>query len=412
MLDWSKLVSILRRDDAVAFAVELAKRGNKLQDVMQCTDAPRNQTLFHLAVEKSAINCLKVALCKLTSILDLDRPDIDGRTPLHYAVRSSLCNQSSISVQIVILLLRHGAYINSRDELGNSPLHDIAEGCAGLDWKLSDQFLALSKRILQHKDVDRNARNSCSYSVLEKLPKAAAPHEMSHRNRTLSKMVEEFESLIGAQTTHTTEPRALLTEHVVSAKYDNLEKLINKEIDGKQSEEKIIFRKWENWYIGSKPLLHIIVRNLSPICVQKSLEGGLNPWLPGTKYGRLALHEALVRGNVGILETLLNFMKNTKKSKGHDIRRHSFSLLKTVLCNAGTHSTDAISPADHNRCLKLILDNMTLSLDFNQTKSVLDPTTPLDLAIRTRNKLAERMLKVRGGVCSTFSAITGKICCD
>ena len=93
-------------------------------------------TLLHIAADKSSINTMRILLewiekdqnrDKLTEAVDvagdnvtlkrlIEQPDSDGRTPLHYAAEYGRLN-------IVNLLLTHGANLEARNNAGQSPLY-------------------------------------------------------------------------------------------------------------------------------------------------------------------------------------------------------------------------------------------------------------------------------------------------
>jgi ankyrin repeat protein len=78
-----------------------------------------NETPLHLAIER---NRFKLAEILLEHGADADAENIDGEAPFHRLSESNIDDRGDI-LNLVLLLLKHGAAANSRDEYNNTPLH-------------------------------------------------------------------------------------------------------------------------------------------------------------------------------------------------------------------------------------------------------------------------------------------------
>jgi ankyrin repeat protein len=92
--------------------------------------------------------------------VDMHRPDVDERTPLHLA-----CYYGKVDVAEV--LLDHGAQVDAADIRGHTPLHQVTQGNNDYpnfdmgQWGLKQHlgnFLLLAMRLLE-SDADLNAQN-------------------------------------------------------------------------------------------------------------------------------------------------------------------------------------------------------------------------------------------------------------
>lgn len=390
---------MLHKDDETSLAIEMAKSGNKFDKFLRLVGISNKGTILHAAVETKAVNCLRYLVGKVTSEVDLDSPDENGMTCLHHLVDLGCHEPSSKVLKLAKILLSNGACVNSRDKYGNTPVHYLAIKCNKVEPCASESFLQLVNLFLQHKYTDLSAKNSCNYTIIEKLPEVDESY--SDRSYFTDWIIKQFVAMhnkCAEKKLMDDSFRFRLTGCVVSGKYEELEKCIMKKILNEE------FR-FQNWYVGSKPILHYIVKHLSSECVKKSIENGLDPWTSNIDDEKLVLHTALTRGHHTIVSSIL---KGMEYIKGRDVTELSFSLLQAVICNSGgrNHFGQETSRTDHNKCLKLLL-NSKLNLDVNQRKSFLNLTTALSLAIKSSNKIAVGLLRDSGGDISAFRFISG-----
>lgn len=405
-LQWSELLHLLEDDNVDGIEIELARRGNDLDLVHQASKTLNFETIFHAVIKKKSLNCLIFLLGKVNSKTDvsLDTPDVDGRTPLHLAVKLSDRDNSLLPVVMLKALISGGAFLGTRDDMGNSPLHDLSNLCRNVKLNHIDTLLGKVTAILSHgKVVDLSIKNAAGFTVNEKLQSLNISSESKKKNlnmfaRNYFLKYQEDNISKGLQKDSI---RTRVTNYITERKYNKLITLVQEEFSSENNLEDMI----QNWYIGSKPLLYYIVKYLDINSVNQVLINGFDPWVLCRNDGKLSLHVALDRGHHAVVEALLKCMKDTGVNMD---RIRSYSLLQTVICNS-TNGSKHDSGVNHFKCLKLLLSSDYLSVDVNQRRSFLDNNTPLDLAKKSGNKKAENLLIEKGATSSSFIGVEGDI---
>lgn len=346
---WQLVLDILETDNKDAMELEVARLGGDLKTVLRPVDAPDGKTIVHAAVENGAKECLKFLIIKMSSELELDEPDQDGRTPLHYAVELGYLVVNPDILECMELLLSHGAYVNARDKFGDTALHNVAQMSISDPRNNSDCFLHYVDLLLSQRDIDLFAKNGNNQKPLD-----IKKHFSDLKNGSCPKYKMIQNKAEKCTTDITT--RSLLYNAVYSVA----------EINQKTLSEKLK-ESIPNAFIGTKSILFHVVQKMNVSIVKKILSNGFNPWMENVDDHKIPLHAALTRGNAQIVAVLLEHMKSSPESKLTDLRPLSFELLRTVLCNASRPGkVDEDSKVNHLKCLQLLMAKDVL-IDVNAT---------------------------------------------
>ncbi|KAF2357319.1 Ankyrin repeat-containing domain, partial [Trinorchestia longiramus] len=134
--------------------------------LLRLPDAPVRQTLVHAAVYFGATECLKL-ITKMLKPLDLDEPDEEGRTALHYAVELGFGSQNPSFLLCVVILVEAGVNVNCRDVNGDTIFHNILQMDLVLGRNPTTFFVTCLKNLLNQKNVHLNATNVNGVAVLD-----------------------------------------------------------------------------------------------------------------------------------------------------------------------------------------------------------------------------------------------------
>ncbi|XP_047737156.1 serine/threonine-protein phosphatase 6 regulatory ankyrin repeat subunit A-like [Hyalella azteca] len=152
-----------------------------------------------------------------------------------------------------------------------------------------------------------------------------------------------------------------------------------------------------NCYLGSKKVICYLVDRCSETGVMALLQAGADPW-SSNRNGELALHRALARGHVAIVNLLINEMKEKKNSNRIDLRHKSFTLLQKLLKNNKDADKTATKSYDPNKyeCLNRLFEDDVL-IDVNQKEEGTDmKQTALHIACKMNNQDAMAILLEHG----------------
>lgn len=107
-----------------------------------------SQTPLHLATRAKAYSCVELLLENGRANPNIE--DCDRRTPLHTAI-----GRTSVSADIIDILIRYGAYVNKSDQFGYTPLHVAALN-----------GLSQCVEILIHQGADVTTKSKCGMTSL------------------------------------------------------------------------------------------------------------------------------------------------------------------------------------------------------------------------------------------------------
>ncbi|KAF2357318.1 Ankyrin repeat-containing domain, partial [Trinorchestia longiramus] len=160
---------ILERDDRDRLEIEIAKCRNDFTAVFNVPESLGHQTIFHLAVRKSAADCLQYLLRNTTDLLKVNQPDENGTTPLHLAVQIVAERLTTSSVACLKLLLLHGAHVNARNNNGDSALHILVSKIDDIACQNQDDVLTCLECLLKMRSINTYARNNYGQTPQELL---------------------------------------------------------------------------------------------------------------------------------------------------------------------------------------------------------------------------------------------------
>ncbi|KAA0198797.1 hypothetical protein HAZT_HAZT006381 [Hyalella azteca] len=395
MPKWEKISKIIEKDDAKELRQQLEHE--TLELVARPQDSRHHKTALHAAVESPAPECLKVLLDASPGLDVLDSPDIDGNTPLHAAVKG-------LNSDAITKLINAGANVNLRNDQGHSPLHLLAYAAATA--ASAENFDKCVDALLKCPSLDFEALNNSKITPLR-----AAAGKMPSKTGSL---VTFCQKLVQKGANIDTSTRSILDKHnfpnipiepttlpqpqTATAKLLNLLILNQPEgiadmfrgVSGSQE-----VRAAVNCYFGSKKALYYLVDRCSETGVKALLQAGADPW-SSNRNGELALHRALARGHVAIVNLLISEMKKNNRNRVVDLRHKSFSLLQKALENNKAADKTVTESYDPNKCLQRLFENDVL-IDVNQKEEgTVVNQTALHIAGAMNNQEAMAILLEHG----------------
>ncbi|KAA0184876.1 hypothetical protein HAZT_HAZT009524 [Hyalella azteca] len=381
VLKWEEIWEIIEKDDdqGLLQLEFFARRVQQLEQETQNQETPELvkllcpidskplQTALHKAIEKPAPKCLKVLLGLSLGPDVVDLPDVDGNTPLHYAVKE-------LNSDAITNLIDAKANVNLRNDEGDSPLHLLAYAAATAP--SGENFEKCADALLKCPSLDIEALNNSKFTPLQ-----AVASKMTSNSGSL---VTFYQMLVQKGANIDSCTRINLNEHSVNTIHTEstplqqpqtataklLNQLIRSTADmsllesiadvfmGVSDAQKAAAA---NCHIGSKKILYYMVDLCSETGVKSILQAGADPWF-SDRNGELALHRALTRGHVAIVNLLINEMKKNNNSKRIDLRQKSFSLLQNVLEYNEALVNESCDP---KKCLQRLFENDIL-IDVNQ----------------------------------------------
>ena len=367
---------------------------NQMSRMIRPLGLSNYKTLIHAAVEYKSINCLAL-ICRKSSIEEINFPDGEGKTALHYAISQAAGENSLTNINIMHVLCSAGASLLRRDIHGNTVLHSLVKLFISDFITEKVLFKLLEILILYgHMTELSSAINFSGVSALDLLrqyeeSQTALQNSNSESNNSL---VNRFMELCGSHEEHTVSDEEKTVKYILTGDYAKLEKHIENVLS---LHSNVNF----NWYIGLHPVLHYVVSHLSYGCLEKFLCSSVNPWIPYINSNKIALHDSLEKGHYLSVALLIERLVRTPQLPYSDGINLSFSLLQKVICNSTT-TRKWSQEVDHNQSLKLLLKSPLIN-DVNQRKSYHDPTTVLDLAKFCGNEEAVRLLTKLEGIPSS-----------
>lgn len=338
---------IFHTDDRETLELEIMKHGN-LNNILRPSDDQCLNTLFHQAVEHGAFRCLKFLLYRSTGTLNLDLPNIYGKTPLHLAVEKITQRYNIANLNCLKILLHKGAYCNARDNDGNTPLHALAKYMGACNGKTSEGAETCLRLLLESESLNTGIqnRNKLTASQLEmQCTKINVENEsnfvkkLSTYNSNLS--WTSYETIMDCVT------------NFDANIYENNQK-IHEIINRLESGANIY-----NRHIGNETMLFRIVAYCDLDLIDAILRRGCDPWCKNVGDGKLPLHAAMTRCDPTIVALVLHFMKIGANHMKVDLSTMSFSLLQSYLCNCNINDVDQI------QCLTRLVNGNTI-VDFDQ----------------------------------------------
>lgn len=355
-LSYKKLTAIFRDDNRDALEVELAVRGNRITDfILRPTDAPSSKTIYHLALDKLAVNCFEFLVSRAINPYQFNVPDENGDTILHKIVSIGSRGNSDQLLRCLDMLINAGADINVRDSNMDTPMHILIARSKTKEEAL-DSYV---DTVLKSENLDLNARNYNDEVSITNAPKniyeKLKEYRDTNKETIIVKLIRDlYESLMFSS-------KIELEKAFRNArKYPNIE---------------LKYR-----FIGTKSLLFHLVEILELDDISDALRFGSDPWIRNTNDNKLPLEAALSRGNLPVVHLLLQTMKKRQNiSNKIDIVKHSSSLLRSLICN---YSSIENQTRVYNRlgCLKRLLEPDVI-IDVNKSNEKNAQMTPLDMAI-------------------------------
>lgn len=368
-LSWSAVKDILALDNRDRLEREVVKHGNRLENIINPTHAPKSQTIFHATVQLRSTNCLKFLLKKTINKIQFNIPDENGSTPLHLAVLNMAQEYNSPTLGCLKLLLSHGAFVNGRNNDGDTPLHLMAKMMLNGELKNWDGTIACFHILLTHEFINVHAQNKCRQSAKSIVSLSLLKGTVYHAQVRISLI----EKAISTNSTSNLEEiyeqiaDCLLSVNSINAKQILTTQLKNSKLLGNLS----------NRYIGNKTLLYYIVEKFDLKLIDGFIRIGCDPWLANVGDGKIPLHAALSRCDFDVVALILQHMKK-RNCINHqlDLKELSFSLLQTFLCSSKAKNKSQM------KCLERLLKDDIL-LDVNQFWRVNSRTKKISSALTT-----------------------------
>lgn len=383
-------------------------------------DAKRKQSLLHKAIEVDKPSIIKYLIVEMQSRkVSIDFPDYNGRAPLFTAVTQGNLNA-------LVTLVEYGANINARDNHGNSPLHEIVNELErSLDRESQDvknvtekehqnTVLGCLSKLIEYNECDLEAHNKSDmtplFSAVNKLPMKNASQKaqclvqtciklitggalldsVDGRGKTVREILQEKElvSVIVSNKPQQRSERPFLSKFLDLVVLNKLNTEFSNFLKGRSRTEKV---KAANLLLGNRTILfHAVDRNDFEF-VNVMLDNGANPWQE-EENGKLCLHRAFSRGNLSIMDTLIENMKLMRNATSINLSKYSFDLLKIFF----TDSKNSVSVAysEYVKCFTRLL-NDDVELDLN-AKDKHTSRTILQLAAIYNNQDILKVLIEKG----------------
>ena len=372
-MNYEEISEILQKDDRDQLEIEVSRYRNDLSAFLR----PQNKnksTIFHLAIEFKARQCMNLLLEKNgPNTSHLDAPDINGWTPLHLSINNATEKPNAYFLNFAELLLQHGSYINCRNVNGDAPVHLLIENITQLQNLNSNNCMKLLDRILSDENIDVDAVNGLMQTPLRKLLALCSENNQLLLFTACERLVSKGASFdaVDKSVLHQLKiespSKRIVAPELWHANFVNqiIGQSFNK--DALNVEKESI--QFYNRYIGTKSVLYHLVEACKDHEVELLLQFGLNPWLENIENDNIPLHAALVRGHIGMVNLLLDYMASSRTGT-IDLSTKTFTLMQAVLCNAPTD--EALSeyaressapvkatpgPANHTECLRALLSN-------------------------------------------------------
>lgn len=366
---WTAVKEILAHDDLTRMEIELTRFGGSLKKIENSLNGPIKKTIFHGAVEYGASKCLRYLISKANARTSmLDDPDVEGRTPLHYAIEYGYYVSDQHShLDCTKILLEKGAYVNARDKYGDTALHNIFQMKISKPSRRFSRFQPFLQVLLSQPTIDVKAKNK-----LDQTPLDLKLHFSDAENMKdpLYEIFMNSSKVKKAESRKETRFQSLLYNSLMSD-----DQITRKGMCDRIKEIESI----SNVYIGSETILYLLTKQHNANVLEKALAKGLNPWICNISDDKLPLHIALQRGNVGNVRILLSYMIEDH-SKWIELGNQSFELLKTVTCNAYCPKfKNSYKKIDHLKCLSLLLES-SIPIDVNATRDTLSKLSVLSIA--------------------------------
>lgn len=398
----------------------MARRGDRLETLLRPKGAPKRKTLFHVAIEHQAQKCLIFLLNKCPLQRYLNQPDKEGRSPLHYAVvmrqndgailpcmkrflttpsmnlnkapllpLSRRKTQHTISVKdnkletmqllyfsqtpsIVRELVSRGVFVNSRDTLGDSPLHSLAEQCRDKTSYATHILLQCFDALLSSPETDVDAINHLGETPLEQLMNDVTerPDSVSETCKKLvmagSSAPESFKfQLIHKGKQKTKSPRKRrkregfteLLHHIVAKDEPTIKNFFKKY-------SRMHMHVWESEFIGDTPFFFYLISNFDSEMVDCFLCFGGDSWKVDLE-GNLPLNAALAKGDFRMVDLLITFMKMKDETDHLNLTEWSNRLFITTLQSLGKSAVKPIG-INYHKCLKRLFQKDILIAEQSQ----------------------------------------------
>ena len=383
-ITWTEATEILSKDDRDFLELEwIRKRGN-LDLLLRPLGAPLGNSLLHAAIDNDAKECFDFVLSKITKE-QMNEPNDQGSSPLHMSVKIKQknmmlpCmtkledNNSKLhfyrSPYFVKKLKDAGAFVNSRDCEGNTPLHKLVQQCVETT-KLGCYALQKSMDILlKDQETDIDAVNNEGKTPLDLIDEQISdtPNNVS---QTIQKLFEN-----GARSFKIS--KVMLTFHgtrqvqapVSRKKRQDFSKILHFLISRNEPEIKSFFKNyskdnlqaWENNYIGNKLFLSYIVENYDKEVVECCLFYGCDPWKQDDKH-LLPLEVALAKGDYQVSHVLIEYMKAKNGQQIINLRESTLSLYEAIFRNSDRKNKPI--GVDYHKCLKRLLKPDVILKEF------------------------------------------------
>lgn len=411
-LTWTRMTEIFGQDNRDVLEIEFAKSGNKLEAVLRPDESPGRMTIFHAAIEHQALNCLAFLLDKCADKAHLSEPDGMGKTPLHYAVqvfrnenlllpclkrlnlpdtpsadsdekKVSFFNQISKqdtklyfsqSPFITKELVSRGSFVNSRDCLGESPLHSLVGQCQHKSPQQTHILFQCLDVLIANAETDIDAINNDGQTPLELIM-----GDVSYGTDSIS---ECCRLLVENGAIASTDLRFQLEFHgkttvrspIKRKKRDGFSALLHFIIGRNERLMKMYFKKhscrhmreWEAHFIGNKLFLFYLISNFSSEIIDCFFSYGGNA-CQTDENGKIALCMALENGNFKMVDIFISRMKKQKGVQHLTLNETSYTLIESVLLNL--HKDIKPIGINYYKCLKRLLQD---DVNIKVTHDILD----------------------------------------
>ena len=392
---------MLRKDSRDELEIIVAKISNDIHKIYEPVDSTYCGNIFHAAVQEGAPNCLRFLLSK-ASDEQINRPDKNGLTALHYTCLESSTSEKIANLSCLKSLVSSRAFVNARDNSGNTCLHILAKRLIE-DKENGNDIVLCAETLLRSRYINPNSKN-----CLQMSPKDICLHEVKtdKNSKEFCRLLDNYKETSTINKYYERSQKEALIEKITGTllSFETYDKIANKILllikDIKSS------NFVDNRYIGTKTLLYLVTEHLGEHLLKSFLELNLSPWIPNIDDGRLPLHAALSKNDYISTALILQHMNNYP----HEIQyydHYSFSLLQTCLCCAKPKASQSLQ-----QCLQSLLkidgirssvnqslEENAISVQITDNLSIKDRVTEitaLTLARWAKNKEAQELLLLNG----------------
>lgn len=287
---------------------------------------------------------------------------------------------SQSSPTICAELRRRGSFVDARNNLGNSPLHELVTQCPNQTFCDTLFLKRIFQSLLINEEIDLDAINKDRKTALEIL-------ESNRIDEEEDSILAMSTSLVNTGANPTVRTSSYLAVHSKpkdqrSLFSEFLQRLLKKDkplIKMHIKNNKTLINNWQDRFVGNAYVLFYLVENFDQEVVETFLTFGGDAW-KRNQYDELALNVALENGFFRTVQVLLVSMKAADGSTFTKRLSHNDDLCKSILTNM-QNKRKPIN-VNYNKCMEILLENGVIP-DLN---TVLDLTSDVAMFRLLSNK--------------------------